>query len=477
MAENINNDRKKLVVLGAGPGGYPAAFLAADLGLDVTLVDAKANPGGVCLFQGCIPSKALLHVAKLLHETREAADWGITFDKPKIDLARLREWKGGVVNKLTGGLGQLSKRRDVKFVQGQGRFEDNHTLAVETEDGKMSTIKFDYAIIATGSSPARIPSLVIDSPRLLDSTSALEVEEVPETLLVIGGGYIGLELGTVYQALGAKVTVVEMTPMLLPGVDRDLVDILRRSVEARFEAIYTDTRVLELKEVDGGIRVKFAGLHVEQSEQTFSKVLMAVGRRPNSANIGAEALGVEIDRHGFITVNRQRKTSADNIYAIGDVAGQPMLAHKATYEARIAAEAIAGKESAYDPQAIPAVVFTDPEIAWTGLSETDALNQDRPVKIARFPWGASGRATTLDRPDGLTKLVLDPQSERVLGVGIAGVGAGEMIAEGTLAIEMGATASDVMLTIHAHPTLSETVMEAAEAFFGHSPHIYQKRQS
>ncbi len=415
-------------------------------------------------------------MAKLVNEVRAADEWGLDFGQPAINVGKLREWKNDVIGRLTGGLGQLSKRRDVKFVQGRGQFDDAHALTVTADDGTTSKVEFDYAIVATGSEPTRVKSLMIDSPRLLDSTTALDIEDVPEKLLVIGGGYIGLELGTVYHALGSKVTVVEMMPNLLAGVDADLVEILAKELNRRFEAIHTDTRVLGLTEVEDGIKVKFAGLHVEQAEQVFDKVLMSVGRTPNSRNLGADALGVEIDKQGFITVDRQRKTTVDNIYAIGDVAGQPMLAHKATYEARIAVEAIAGKASAYDPQAIPAVVFTDPEIAWAGLSEMDALNQGKPVKIARFPWGASGRAMTMDRVDGLTKLVLDPQTERILGVGICGVGAGEMIAEGTLAIEMGATAADLQMTIHAHPTLSETVMEAAEVFFGHSPHVYHKKR-
>ncbi|MCG3177955.1 MAG: Dihydrolipoyl dehydrogenase [Phycisphaerae bacterium] len=476
MSDNGIKDGKKapVAVLGAGPGGYPAAFLAADLGFDVTLIDASPNPGGVCLFRGCIPSKALLHVARLIHESREAADWGIGFTGPTIDMDKLRAWKDQVVGKLTGGLGSIGRSRNVRFVRGRGRFTDAHTLAVEGDDGAQ-TIAFDYAIVATGSSPARIPNLWIDSPRVMDSTAALKLEAVPSSLLVIGGGYIGLELGTVYQALGSKVTCVEMTPGLLPGVDRDLVQYVHKNLQGRFEHLYTDTRVLEMKEEADGIRAKFVGLHVEQTEQLFDRVLVAVGRRPNSADLGLENIGVTVSRKGFIEVDRQRRTKVAHIFAIGDVAGEPMLAHKATYEARIAVEAMADQPSAYDPAAIPAVVFTDPEIAWSGLSETDALNQGRSVKIARFPWTASGRATTLDRNDGLTKMVLDPVNQRVLGVGIAGVGAGEMIAEGTLAIEMGATAQDVKMTIHAHPTLSETVMEAAEAFFGHSPHIHVKR--
>jgi len=465
-----------LAVLGGGPGGYPAAFLAADLGMDVTLIDERENPGGVCLFDGCIPSKTLLHAARLISEVREAAEWGLDFGEPKIDLDRLRDWKARVVKKLTGGLGVLSKRRKVNYIQGRGRFAGAHTIVVDKDTGERETVEFDYAVIATGSVPTRIPSLSLETPLVMDSTAALALEDVPETLLVVGGGYIGLELGTVYQALGSKVTVVEMTPGLLPGADRDLVEYLHRRLKTRFEAIHLDTRVLALKEEGGAVRVTFAGLHIEEGAQPFAKVLVAVGRKPNSADLGLENTAVGVDKRGYVQVDHQRRTAEPNIFAIGDVAGEPMLAHKATYEARVAVEAIAGLPSAFDPQAIPAVVFTDPEIAWTGLSETEALNRGMQVKVARFPWTASGRATTLDRNDGLTKLVLDPQNERVLGVGIVGVGAGEMIAEGTLAVEMGATARDLQMTIHAHPTLSETVMEAAEVFFGHSPHLYVRRR-
>lgn len=461
-------------MIGGGPGGYPAAFLAADLGMQVTMVDVKDNPGGVCLFQGCIPSKALLHVAQLINETRESSAWGLTYGPPKIDLDKLRHWKGDVVGKLTGGLGIVGRKRHVRFMRGRARFEDADTIVVRAEGdgGAEERLKFDAAIVSTGSVPSTVPGFP-SSPRIWDSTRALELPEVPKRLLVVGGGYIGLELGTVYAALGSKVSVVEMTGGLLPGADRDLVRHVGARLKNAFEGIHLNTRVLEMKEEGDGVRVKLLGLDLPDAEPLFDRVLVSVGRRPNTQGLGLENTRVEIDSKGFIKVDAQRRTTQPNIYAIGDVVGQPMLAHKATYEGRVAAQAIAGQPSAYDPKAIPAVVFTDPELAWAGLTETEAKNQGKEVKIARFPWSASGRATTIGRNDGLTKLLIDPGTDRLLGAGIVGVGAGEMIAEAVLAIEMGALATDMMMTIHAHPTLSETLMEAAEAYFGHSPHVVQ----
>jgi dihydrolipoamide dehydrogenase len=473
MTDNIV--KTQVLVLGGGPGGYPAAFKAADLGLEVTLVDLEQNPGGVCLYRGCIPSKALLHVAKVLHEAREAAELGIHFGEPTIDLDQLRGFKDKVVSQLTGGVGMLSKQRKVRFIQGRGQFIDSHTLAVTRADGSASQVQFEYAIIATGSRPTTIPAFDIGSERIMDSTAALALPEIPETLLVVGGGYIGLELGSVYAALGSQVTVVEMLPRILANGDEDLVKVLAKQLTERFAKIMVSTAVLGMEEVDGGIRVRLRGLDGEPFEQTFSRVLVSVGRKPNSAGLGLETIGVAVDAKGFIPVDAQRRTNVAHIFAVGDVAGEPMLAHKATREGHVAAEAIAGHPTAYDPMAIPAVVFTDPEVAWTGLTEMEAQAQKRPVQVTRFPWGASGRATTIGRSDGLTKLIIDSVNERVLGVGIVGANAGELISEGVLAIEMGATAGDLELTIHPHPTLSETMMESAEAVSGQSTHVYKRK--
>ena len=463
----------QVAVIGGGPGGYAAAFLAADLGLQVTLIDAEPNPGGVCLYRGCIPSKALLHVAKVIGEARQARDWGVTFGDPHVDVDALRAWKEGVVARLTGGLGDLCRRRKITFVQGRARFRNAHALTIRTAAGSVEDLAFEHAIVATGSRPATLPALAVDSPRLLDSTTALALEDVPQSLLVIGGGYIGLELGSVYAALGTRVSVVEMTPGLLPGVDRDLVRVLSRRLQQRFEAVMLETTVAAMEETTDGIRVGFDGAAAPQSAPVYDKVLVAVGRRPQTAGLGLENTRVALDARGFVQVDAQRRTEEPTIYAIGDVSGEPMLAHKAAHEGRVAAEAVAGEKTAFEPQAIPAVVFTDPEIAWCGLTESEARDQERDVTIARFPWAASGRALTLGQSDGVTKLVIDPETERVLGVGIAGSGAGEMIVEGVLAVEMAALASDLSLSIHPHPTLSESIMEAADAFFARSTHVYR----
>jgi dihydrolipoamide dehydrogenase len=473
MTENSNLN---IAVLGGGPGGYAAAFLAADLGMKVTLIDREQNPGGVCLYRGCIPSKALLHVAKLITESQHAKNWGIEFGEPKIDVARLRSFKDGVVNKLTGGLGQLSKQRKVQYIRGEASFENSSTLRVKKHDGNEESITFDRIIIATGSRPAVIPKLKLDSPRMLDSTSALDLQDVPGTLLVVGGGYIGLELGTVYAALGSKVSVVEMTPGLLPGADRDLVLPLHRRLEKSFDSILLNTTVTAVKEEPSGIRVCFEGKDVKEREKVFDKVLVSVGRKPNSEIAGLDRTQVRVGDRGFLQVNKHLQTEDSAIYAIGDVVGEPMLAHKASHEGRTAVEHMAGHKVAFEPNAIPAVVFTDPEIAWVGLTETQAQKENREIKIAKFPWAASGRAMTLDRTEGMTKLVIDPSTERVLGVGIVGVGAGDLISEGVLAIEMAALAKDVALTIHPHPTLSETLMQSAEVFFGTSTDLYRPRK-
>jgi dihydrolipoamide dehydrogenase len=465
----------RLAVIGAGPGGYAAAFHAADLGMQVTLIDADANPGGVCTFRGCIPSKALLHAARVLDEAKHATAYGVTFGNPTIDVDKLRVWKDQVVKKQTGGLGLLAKSRKVTYIQGRASFLTAKTLSVATTSGEQK-VETDYVIIATGSQPTKVPNVSIDSPKVLDSTTALELPDVPNRLLVVGGGYIGLELGTVYAALGSKVTVVEMTDGLLPGADRDLAAVVAKRMETYAEAVLLETKVTSVKDDTQGLAVALEGKNAPSGAQNFDRVLVAVGRRPNSAIDGLDKTKAKVNQRGFIEVDGQRRTADPSIFAIGDVAGDPMLAHKASHEARVAVEAIHGKPSVFEPRAIPAVVFTDPELAWTGLTETDAKRQNIPIDIAKYPWAASGRATTLERPDGLTKLIIDPETERILGVGIVGVGAGELISEGTLAIEMGAVASDLKLTIHPHPTLSETVMEAADVFFGESVHVYKPKR-
>jgi dihydrolipoamide dehydrogenase len=464
----------QIAVLGAGPGGYAAAFYAADLGMQVTLIDEEKNPGGVCLYRGCIPSKALLHVAKVMDEASHASKWGISYTAPSIDVDKLRAYKQGVVDKLTAGVGSVAKLRKVNFVQGRATLTGPKSLTVKTASGE-EQIQFQHLILAVGSSPTKIPSLSLDSPRMMDSTSALELPDVPKSLLVVGGGYIGLELGTVYATLGSKVSVVEMTGGLLPGADRDLVQPLEKRLKTLFASIMVNTKVVKVAEEKNGIRVTFEG-EVAEKEQVFERVLVSIGRRPNSKVPGLEKTRVKVDAKGFIETDPQRRTAEPSIFAIGDVAGEPMLAHKASHEARVAVEAIAGHKAIFEPQAIPAVVFTDPEIAWCGLTEAQATEQKIEVDVAKFPWGALSRAITVDRPDGLTKLVIEKKTGRVLGVGISGSGAGELIAEGVLAIEMGATAEDLKLVIHPHPTLSESVMESAEVFFGQSTHVYKPKK-
>lgn len=473
MSETL---KTQVAVIGGGPGGYAAAFLAADLGLEVTLIDLEENPGGVCLYRGCIPSKALLHVAKVISEAEEARAWGVEFSKPKLHLDRVRAWKDEVVQKMVGGLGQLAKARKIRFIRGRARFINAHGVQVELVAGGEMIVQFEHAILATGSKPARIPIFNYDSPRVLDSTGALELPEIPKKLLVVGGGYIGLELGTVYSTLGAGVSVVEMMPGLLPGADRDLVKIFEKRARQLFDPILLNTKVVAAEEEAQGIRVRFETQDGARHDEIFDYLLVSVGRKPNSQNLGLENTNVQVDERGFVKIDARRRTNEPSIFAIGDVAGEPMLAHKASHEGRVAAEVIAGHKVEFQAQAIPAVVFTDPEIAWCGLTETEAKEQDIAVEVARFPWGASGRATTLGRNDGMTKLLIDPETQRVLGVGIAGPGAGELIAEGVLAVEMAALASDVKLSIHPHPTLSETIMEAAEAYFGQATHVYRPKR-
>jgi len=451
----------QLVVVGAGPGGYHAAFRAADLGLAVTLIDPAVNPGGVCLYRGCIPSKALLHVAKLVDETHESAAIGVKFQRPEIDLDRVRAWKDEVIGKLTGGLGQKVAQKKITFVRGTARLKDARTLVVTTVEGAVGEMVFEQAVLATGSRPIMLPG-VAKSDRIVNSTGALELKDVPAKLLVVGGGYIGLELGSVYAALGSAVSVVEMTNGLLPGCDRDLVSVLKRRLDTKFAAIKLDTKVAKLDEKAGGVDVTFETARGEQSVETFDRVLISIGRRPNTEELGLENTRIQLDGRKFITVDGQRRTAEPNIFAIGDIAGEPMLAHKAYAEAEVAAESAAGRKAVYDPRAIPAVVFTDPEIAWCGLTETEARAKGVKVKTAKLPWRGNGRTLTLGREDGITKLIVDPETDRVLGVAVAGPGAGELIAEGVLAMEMAAVGEDLRRTIHPHPTLSETVYDAAQ---------------
>ena len=467
-----------LVVLGGGPGGYAAAFLAADLGMQVTIVDAEPRLGGVCLLRGCIPSKALLHVAKAMAEARHLADWGINYAAPKIDVNQLRAQKEKAIATLTGGLKQLASKRNCRVIQARATFADSQTLKLAPVDGKPlvdDTVTFDHCILATGSSPTRIPAFDLPTPRVMDSTGALELPDVPESLLVVGGGYIGLEMGTVYAALGTRVSVVELTEGLLPGADRDLVKPLHKKLEKEFAGIYLGAKVVALADKKSEIEVTFEG-NVEKKTQRFSRVLVSVGRRPNSAGLGLEKTKVEIDAKGFVKADNRQRTVDPHILAIGDVAGEPMLAHKAAHEGKVAVEALHGEPAVFAPRAIPAVVFTDPEIAWAGLTETQAKQQGQKVAVALFPWAASGRAQSVGRPEGLTKWLIDPETERLLGCGMVGFGAGDLIAEAVVAIEMGCSVRDLTESIHPHPTFSETLAGAAEVFLGTATDIYKPRR-
>jgi dihydrolipoamide dehydrogenase len=459
---------KKIVVLGGGPGGYATAFLAADRGMDVTLIDTGKKPGGVCLHRGCIPSKALLHIAHLINETKEAKAWGVDFGDPKIDLDGVRNWKNQVIDKMATGLVQLCKQRKVEFISGKGMFKDSQTIEV---DGK--PFSFDHCILATGSRP--IQPFQNDS-HLIDSTGALNLESIPEKLLVVGGGYIGLEMGSVYAALDSQVTIVEMMDGLLTGVDRDLVRPLQHRIKNQFEAILLKTKVGEIKQVESKTHVTLEN-ESGTEQKVFDQVLVSVGRTPNTNDLGLENTQVKLNEKGFVIADSQQKTGDPNISAIGDVIGGAMLAHKAAHEAKVAVENLDGENSDFNNRVIPAVVFTDPEIAWAGLTETEAQAQGREISVAKFPWGASGRAQTLGRGEGMTKLIIDPESEKIMGVGLTGAGAGELIAEGVLAIETGTKAKDLALSIHPHPTLSETLMEAADVFYGTATHIYKRKRN
>jgi dihydrolipoamide dehydrogenase len=464
----------ELVVLGGGPGGYAAAFLAADRGVEVTIVESDARLGGTCLLRGCIPSKALLHATGALAEARGLSEWGISFDEPSIDADALRKRKEKVVDTLTGGLAQLARKRKVKVVQARGTFAGSTQLKLTGGEQDGEVLDFEHCVLAVGSVPTMPPPMRIGSDRVMDSSGALNLPDVPETLLVVGGGYIGLEMGTVYARLGTAVTVVELLDGLLPGADRDLVRPLARRLEGEFAGIRLKTKVVSLEDLGEGVRVTMEGPDGESSE-TFSRVLISVGRRPNTSDLGLENTGVELDERGFVVVDRCQRTGDERILAIGDVAGEPMLAHKASAEAKVAVEALAGEQAVFEPRAIPAVVFTDPEIAWAGLTETDAKAEGVEVEVARYPWAASGRAQSLGRTEGVTKLLVDPETDRILGVGIAGVGAGELISEAALAMEMGAVAEDLGETIHPHPTLSETLTFAAEAYLGQAVELYKPK--
>jgi dihydrolipoamide dehydrogenase len=465
----------EVLVLGAGPGGYTAAFRAADLGKRVVLVERHAALGGVCLNVGCIPSKALLHIAEVVCEARALAEHGVEFGEPRFDLARIRAFKEGVVRKLTQGLAGLAKRRKVQVVQGVARFEGPHLLRVEAGDG-VATISFEHAIIAVGSRPVRLPGLSHDDPRVMDSTAALAlVEEIPERLLVIGAGIIGLELASVFFALGSRITVVEILEQIIPGADPDLVKPLHKLIQTRYENVLLGTEVTAVEARDDGMHVAFEG-KAAPAAGVFDRVLVAVGRRPHGDRIGAEAAGVNVDQRGFISVDAQQRSNVPHIFAIGDVVGPPMLAHKATHEGRVAAEVIAGGKVAFDAHAIPSVAYTDPEVAWMGLTETDAKERGVEIRKASFPWAASGRALGIGRPEGHTKLILDAESGRILGAGMVGPNAGELIAEAVLALELGADAEDLALAVHPHPTLSETVALAAELAEGTITDLYAPKR-
>lgn len=468
-AEKKSEYDADLIVIGSGPGGYTAAFRAADLGLKTILIERYSTIGGVCLNVGCIPSKALLHAAKVIEEAEDAKNFGLSFAKPDIHTDKLLEWKSGIVNSLTGGLAQLAKQRKVKIITGEAKFSSEHTLEVAS-DKDTQTLSFKHAVIATGSHAVKIPGFP-DDERLIDSTAALAMEDVPDSMLIIGGGIIGLEMATVYHALGTKISVVEMMDSLIPGADKDLVRPLQRKISKQYENIWLDTKVTDIKALKSGLKVSFEGKKAPDS-QAFSKVLVAVGRAPNGDKVAAEKASVKATDRGFIEVDDQQQTNVPHIFAIGDVVGQPMLAHKAVHEGKVAAEVAAGMKSGFDARVIPSVAYTDPEIAWVGVTETEAKAQGLNYGIGKFPWAASGRSLSLNRKEGVTKAIFDEDSKRLIGCGIVGPGAGDLIAEATLAIEMGADAEDIGLTIHPHPTLSETIGFAAEAFEGTITDLY-----
>jgi len=465
----------EILVLGAGPGGYTAAFYAADKGKRVTLVEQHRRLGGVCLNVGCIPSKALLHATEALRENQQSAKRGIEFGAPKIDLDRLRAWKESILDKLGQGIQQLAQRRKVELIHGRGHFEDSQTLRVETAEGQ-KFIRYEKAIIAVGSKPAMPHAFDLGNKRIMTSSEALDLPDIPEHLLIVGGGYIGMELGTVYAALGSQVVVLEALPSILTGIDADLIRPVARAAQKAFKEIRVNTKVLKMATAGKQIKVTLE-VNKEPREELYDRVLVSVGRSPNDADLGLENTRVTKDDRGFIQCNAQQQTEDPHIYAIGDITGGTLLAHRASKQARIAVEALLGERAAFEHIVIPAVVYTDPEIAWCGLTESEAKEKGIEIAVAKFSWGASGRALTLDRPDGLTKLIIEPETERILGVGIVGAGAAELIAEGALAVEMGATARDLADSVHPHPTLSETLMEAAESFYGTATHMLSRRNA
>lgn len=459
----------ELLVIGSGPGGYAAAFRAADLGLEVTMVDTAEGPGGACLFRGCIPSKTLLHLSELLYDARHAGPLGIAFAEPTIDLAAIRSWKGRVIDKLAGGLVSLSRKRGVQLIRGRAEFTSSNQ--VRLHDAEVSGIKFRHCILATGSRPIPLPGAsALTGGRVMTSTAALALADVPASLLVVGGGYVGLELGSVYASLGSRVVLVELGDRLLPGTDPDLVEPLQRRLERLFAALHVNTRVSALSEAETGVSVTLESAG-ESRRERFERVLVAIGRQPNSGGLGLENTKIRLDAHGFVVVDAQQRTDDKRIFAVGDVVGGAMLAHKAIHQGKTAAEVVAGRPAAFDVRAIPAVVYTDPQIAWCGLTEAAAQREEVKVRVARFPWKFSGRALTMDAPEGLTKILIDPHSGRILGVGMVGRSAEALIAEGVLAVEMGALAQDLALTVHAHPTLSETLEEADALLLGSATHI------
>ena len=468
-------EKHKIVIIGAGPGGYRAAFMAADLGLSVTLIDPELNPGGVCLYRGCIPTKALLHLAKIKTDAENASDMGIHFDAVKVNVKEVAKWKNNVVKKLTGGLGQLVKARKINYIRGMASFQDAETIEIEEEGGGKKEIQFENAIIATGAKPVELPGIDMDNPNIMHSAQSLELKDIPNKMLVVGGGYIGLEMATIYHSLATEITIAELTDDLMPGMDKDLITEFKKANKNTFKEILLETRVKTIRKKGNALEVDFEDQQKKKFSKTYDKVLISVGQNPNTKNLGLENTSIETDEKGFIQVNEQMQTSQKNIYAIGDVSGPPLLAHKASYEGKVAAEVIAGKKSVNDAKVIPAVIYTEPEIAVCGLSEKEAKEKGIDYKVVKFPWSASGRAVAMNEKTGFTKLLVRKKDERILGAGIVGRNAGDMIAEIALAIEMAATAEDVALTIHPHPTLSETIMEAAEMFYGHPAHTFIKK--